>query len=829
MATLIIGNQPDPRVLYQTQYTSVWVKPYYGDAWRYAAYLFPESSTEAAAPSDSEATLSWDYGKYVNLWGDPGATLLPLNIGNWMVRILVHTKYGTYISWIGVVVGESLSETGIDVQTGLPRGEQIIECRGLEYLLERRSVLGTYVGDAENWVYLPRTRDFNTSGSRRETLAGNRSAARNVYSGSYLFSSDGNKWSNLDIIQYLLSAFQPWMAYQSYGQVTYGPQFYIVGQIDSLRYIFEEHRLGGRTIRECLNSLIDRKRGLGWKIMTNGNGPIYIYVYSISQYWIVGNNSVLPANSRQIDVPIHDDRWIQARYRISSMNQVDQIVVESENPIRTCATLRFTDGTLEPAWSKQLDSEFEVDSEEENYFLLAQFIYNNFDAANTFTNTFSPFIDFNEFSELYVSDQTYFSFLIHGGIQGEELRVGYNNLDVDGDGRISKEDLLTFVERETYQTASEEDRATDKYAAVFSEFQVPREWGWYGWSPAVYLNGYVDPSILGSYWVQDIEMHRYLPFVVLGNPISTEKEYMEPFAIVEKPNPVRDMLLALANDGNAPYTYDQAHAVDSSITSSLFTLFAEGDPAEISAEAIYNGLLDNQASFIQLDRAQQLNYPSCSLRMGDSGMKIIVKSETNHVFALNHEGDGSYEKPPQFDYEKLQATVFFNTDMVPRVVIPVWTNTYRDRYGNISGQSSPTGKQIYIQVEGKEVWCVAPNTITGLYEDTTGAEPVIAPTYFRDGAGGVIRDDTNDLRFIAMMAYVWYGQQRASLDMTIQNQLTFFQIGDLIRSTVSGWSHQRIGTCVTTIQRNYQQGTHEVSTGYGELDPTSFTPSPKGI
>lgn len=815
MATIIIGNRPDPSVIYRTQYTSVWVKPYYGDAWRYAAYLFPESSTEAAAPSDSEATLSWDYGKYVNLWGDPGATLLPLNINNWHVAILVHTIYGTYISWIGVAVGESLTETGIDVETGLPRGEQIIECRGLEYLLERRNVVGTYVGDATSWVNIMTTRNFNSSNSRRESLAGNRSAAVNQDSGSYLFSSDGNKWSNLDIINYLLAAFQPWMPYEEYGNITYGPQFYLVGQTDALAYIFEEHRLGGRSVRECLNQLIDRKRGLGWKIVTDGVGPIYIYVYSISQYWVTGNNTYLPANPRQIDVPIHDDRWIQARYRISSMNQVDQIVVESENPIRCCATLRFADGTLEPAWAPQLDAEQEVDTEEYNYFLLAEYLYDNFAIADIYPDGFLTYYEFNQFKE---ADSTLFAFLSTDefGLTPSELLIGYNKLDADGDGYISKPDLLTFVERETYQTATEEERATDKYAAVFSEFQVPREWGWQGWAPFVYYNGSVDISQLGYYWNHDIEMHRYLPFVVLGNPLATEKEYMEPFGFVERPNRTRQILLNLVNGGLSSYTQEQAQAVDSTITESEYAGI-DGEFAPIglvNLSDIYTLLGENPQEFVQLDRAQQLNYPSCSLRMGDSGMKIIVKSEANHVFALNHEEDGSFEKAPVFDYETLQATVFFDTDMTPRVLIPVWTNTYRDRYGNIAGQSSPTGKQIYIQVPGKEVWIAAPNTVTGL----TGTELEL----YNEGLGGVLRDDTNDLRYIAMLAHVWYGQQRASVDMTIQNQLSFFQVGDLIRSTLSGWTFERIGTCVTSITRNYQDGTHSVSTGYGELDPVSF-------
>lgn len=814
MAKVVVNNPVGSNVIYRTQYTSVWVKPYYESRWRYVPYMFPESSTESSAPSDSEATLTWDYGRYVNLWSDPGATLLPLNIGNWIIKIQVHTQYGTYISWIGVVVGESIKETGIDVSTGYPRGEQIIECRGLEYLLERRNVLGTYVGDQTDWVHIPRTRDFNVSNVRRESIAGNRSAFKNSSSGTYLFSSDGNKWSNHDIINYLLAAFQPWMAYMAYGVVSYGPQFILAGQTSALRYIYEEHRLSGRNIRECLNALIDRRRGLGWKIVTNGVGPIYIYVFSLSQYRINGNGQALPQNPVQLDVRIHDDKWIEADYRISSMNQVDQIVVESDVPIRTCATLRFSDFTLEPAWAAKLDYERFMSTEDYNYELLAQHLIDNWDSVNYYGN---DNINFYEFSQYAAANPAPFAFLSTDefGMTPSELLVGYNKLDADGDSYISREDLSTFVQKIAYQLVSEDKRSTDEYAAVFSEFQVPKEWGWQGWAPTVRFDGTVDISNRGYYWNHNVELQRFLPFITKSTELDVEREYVEPFCVIEKPYEPRSFLLALMYGAAAPYTFESAKAVYKDATMNLFTLFETG--GFITWDAINTGLNDNPPEYIQLDKTQQRDLPTCSLRMGDSGMKIIVKSEYNHVFAKGHEAGGTFEKDPVFDYRDINATVFFNTDMTPRVAIPVYVGTYRDEFGDTRGISSPTGKQIYIQVPGKEVWCVAPWTITGL----DGVDPV----YFNEGAAGIIRDDTEDLRSVALMAYVWYGQQRASVTFTIKNQLSYFQVGHLVRSTVSGWSHQRIGTCVTSITRDYQSGTHQVSTGFGELDPTVFVPS----
>lgn len=141
MAFLVVNSPIVTGAVFLSQYTSVWVKPYWTASWQYVPYLFPEDSLEAAAPGDSTARLTWDYGQFRELWGDGSGTLLPINLENYFVSIQVHTYYGTYLAWIGRVVGESMVERGIYTDTGLPRGSQTIECVGLESLLGRRTVL----------------------------------------------------------------------------------------------------------------------------------------------------------------------------------------------------------------------------------------------------------------------------------------------------------------------------------------------------------------------------------------------------------------------------------------------------------------------------------------------------------------------------------------------------------------------------------------------------------------------------------------------------------------------------------------------------------------
>lgn len=816
MATVIVNNPVGSNVIATAEYTSVWAKPYWTAAWQYIPYLIPLRSLESAAPSDSTGEYSWDAGTFLNLWEDAGGTLLPINLENWIIKTQVHTVYGSYISWIGVVVGESYVDEGVYPATGVPRAVQTIECRGLEYLLERRHVIGTYVGTEEEWVYLSRTRTFNKANSRRETLAGNRSAYTNAYSRSFLFGDAEQKWSNLDIIYYLFGAFQPWVPIGNLkGQISYVPLFRLSGQISGLDTIFEEHDLHGMTVRDALNRLIDRRRGFGWKIVTDGVGPIYIHVFSLSQNPIFSDGVSVPANARQVDVPIHDDPAIQATLRISSLSQVDEIVVESDTPVYVMATLGMDNGSLEPAWNPALDSD--LTPEDTDLADLAQALYDSEGFDNDWWGTGNGFISFTELYAFAEENPGLFAFI--GDVSIETVTVALHLLDTDGDSWISPEDLEYLLPAETYQAVEEEERATDRFGAVFSEFQVPKDFTWTGHLPAFTDSGHVitDGSVSGAYWNRDMSMNRFLFLMEPGFAHDVEREYMEPFGLVVKPDRTRDIAVALANAGAAPYTLEQAQAIVTDLSETEFDALAS--TTTILWSDLYTALADNPAQYVQLDRAHQLDYPECSLGLRDSGLGVVVKSEANHVFGLNHFDPTTSEIAPEFDYETLLATVTIQTDIAIRARIPVYASIYEsigaDGSPITTAVQTPTGRQIYIQVPGKHVWFVAPWTVTAL--DGGMLE------FFRDGVSGLLRDDSADIRAIAALAYIWYGQQRASAEFVIANLLPHFAIGDMVRSTISGWFFQQVGTCVTAIECDYQEMRRTVTTGYSEMDPGAFS------
>lgn len=720
---LVISNSFAPSAIISRERYSVWVKREWGDTWQRVPYLIPESSLEAASPGDSSARLRWEYGRYVNLWYHAGGDLLPLNLDHWMVAIEVHSDYGRFVAWIGVIVGQTIRTEGT-TSDGLPVGIQELEARGLEYLLERRRVLGTFVGDGEEWTYLPRTYDFNVAQGRRQRVAGNMNDTDHPDAGCRMFLEDGERWTNYEIIRYLLGCFQPWYPYGTTagGAVSLVPLFYLTGQIDPLRYLYGEYRFHGKSVRECLDQLIDRRRGFGWHIQTDGIGAIYIRVYSLTEFPIVGRTAYIPANPSQGWVPVGWDHAVQVDYNISGLRQVDQIVVESSEPIRVCATLNVDDGSLEAGWSAELEAEYAAE-------------------------------------------------------------------------------------------ADEEARAVDKYSTVFSRLQIPKAYSWADWAPGVSQLGDVTPAGGGSWWHHGKALHRWIPFE-RENVDGGEADYLEPFVVLAKANRTRDLALMLQRDGLAPYNLAGAQAATlPAITEEEFEEISTNDTVITAADLIL-AIAANPPEWFLLDRAQALDLPNCTLTLSDVGLAFEMRSKANHVFGLNWWDPEDSVTSAEFDYAQALATMFWDTDMMLRVVLPVFNAAYTTNLGEVVYEQNPQGRQIHIVVPGAECWVTGTDTVKGVEES--------ALVYHGDGSPAILRNDWEDVWWTAVAAYVWYGTQRGAASLTIQRHAPWFRIGDLIRGTINGYWGERLGTTVTSIERNYSEGVQVIRTGYGELDPEAL-------
>lgn len=724
MATLLIGNGGYSPAVHPRESFSVWVKREWGSGWTRVPYMIPLSFEETVFPNVGQARLRWEYGTYVNKWYHAGGTLLPVNLENWIVKIVVHTVYGNYIGFIGVVIGETMTEEGIDSANGMPTGYQELECADLSVLLKRRRVLGTFVGDGTSWVYLKRTRPVNRALSHYEGRVMNRSEGFNEDAGCYMHEHPGVAWSNGHYAQYLLACFQPWypLGNTAGGVVTLAPLWYLSGQTSALLTIFGEYNFWGRDIFSCLDQLIDRRRGFGAHIQTDGDGPIFLNVYSQSEYPISGLGGYIPANPRQGWVPTGGDHHIQASYQITEMRAVDEIIVESDEPIKVMATLGFDDGSLEKGWTDELQT--------------------------------------------------------------------------------------------AYEAATDDQRVGDLYANVFSRFRVPTTFDMNYWIPAVDDLGNVYLDQAGNWWHHDMGLERFIPIEETGAE-GDEPQYLEPFAVLSTANRTRDLCTMLGEAGAAPYNLAAAQAATNPpITEAEFDSIST-DASSITLSDINAAYAAHPFSWFQVDKALDLGFPSSSMVPGDRGLALYLRSEHQNIFGLNRFfGEGG--RTSLFDYQTLLATVFFRTDEVLRVRLPVWNGSYTDSFGRTVTETNPQGRQILIVAPGEECWVVATNTVKAVNDGVL--------ELWNDGAAEIIRNDVDRLRDIALKAFVWYGTPRATVRLAIGNHLRWFRPGDLIKAA-PGAGH--VGTCVSAISHDCEARTQTVVTAFGELDPEAMS-APSG-
>jgi hypothetical protein len=384
--------------------------------------------------------------------------------------------------------------------------------------------------------------------------------------------------------------------------------------------------------------------------------------------------------------------------------------------------------------------------------------------------------------------------------------LGYDNGSLEPGWTAGKES--------SYRSASEDARASDEYINVYSRHQVPRDFDLSAWVPYVDDFAVVDIGTAGAYWNFDLYCERYLPIEEESN--ATEVEYLEPFALIAKPDRLRDLATQLSEDGNAPYDLEGAQdATNPQMSESEFNDISTDDDS-ITASDIAAYLANATTTYIHLDRAQQFEYPACTFRLADSGLGFFVGSTAPHIFGAN-KFTGSSDIDALFDYRTILATVFFRTDEMLRVRLPVWGGSYVGQNGQNYIETNPQGQQIHIVVPGQECWVAAPQTVTSVDNGVL--------QYYNGGFSGVLRDDSERIWWTALVAYVWYGQQRASAEFTIENNLPWFRIGDLVKATLSGYWWERIGTVVTSITHDSESGSQVVRTAYGEMAPAVATDS----
>lgn len=310
---------------YRVQIRRVWA-----DDWETVDYLEPLMVHQTIAPSVPMATFRYRYGDIKREDKNAFAFYEPLAVVDWYVRVDAISSDGNQLLFVGILSDDEYELHGATTD---PQGDQVITAYGLEHLLDRVSMVGAYV-DGDN--YIGRTPTFNAREQWGGVLSGNRSE---LTGWNAQFSRDGYKWSHLDVICYTLRYFAP-------AALNVG----LSGAWDVLDNLSGVYEFEGLTVRQILEKLIDRRRGLGWKIYTDGDA-VLVYVFTVFEQDVTINGVLYPGNPDTYSQNFDTDREVESvGVAVSHAQLYDRIIVQGAR-VKSCFSLSVESGSLIPDWT----------------------------------------------------------------------------------------------------------------------------------------------------------------------------------------------------------------------------------------------------------------------------------------------------------------------------------------------------------------------------------------------------------------------------------------------------------------------------------------------
>lgn len=376
---------------------AVYLRQRWTDDWTAEPNLFCNWFNFTASPTISSAEFEWRYGEGLRQADEAFGQVERLDRLGWWAKVelvpaaveLEHNPDGTWtashigeeitgtreecfawlrtegllIVWVGMIAEDGDSPEG--ALNFSPAGVQKLLAYGPEFLLERQTIATSYFLDGSDEKRIHRGLTFNDTNRVRpsggvdkrsgDDRPGNRSAVRGG-GNTYLFAGDpatAAGWSSLDIADYLLGYQVP--RDEDYEQIV--PIF--LDADTSLDYLpswdrpaIDQH---GRTLREALNELMDRRRMLGYELryeLVEEVEMFRLYVFSFADEEIVlEEGKKFAANADQVSLDF--DAAVEAadcHLKESATNQYDQVIASGAR-IVCCGTIAGRDLTLAKHWT----------------------------------------------------------------------------------------------------------------------------------------------------------------------------------------------------------------------------------------------------------------------------------------------------------------------------------------------------------------------------------------------------------------------------------------------------------------------------------------------
>ncbi len=313
-------------VIFGAESLLVQVKRRWADDWQTMPYLTPLAAQLSISPDMPRADFMYHYGQIKREDNAEFVDFDPLNLSNWYVRVLIDDQQ----VFVGILMDDRFDLLG--ALNNQPSGDQAMTAYGLEHLLDRASVLGAVTLSGT----ISHTPTFNLVENYGGAVRGNRSDS--LVDGVYLFANNDARWSNLDIIRYVLAH-----------HTDFGFEIDLSGQFDVLADIYGAYWFEGLTVRQVLDKLIDRRRGLGWYVWSDGS-TVSIHVFTVFERDIGLGDVQIPGNPQQVEINADTLDVQEVTISQSESQLYDRIVVQGARA-RTVFTLSLQEGSLNAAWS----------------------------------------------------------------------------------------------------------------------------------------------------------------------------------------------------------------------------------------------------------------------------------------------------------------------------------------------------------------------------------------------------------------------------------------------------------------------------------------------
>lgn len=314
----------------------VFVRENWGDDWQACAHLQPLHGFNRLAPQMSEAKFKWEYGRILETDAAAFAVRDPKDLAGWYVRVDNLYSGGSIPRWYGRFEDEDLDVHGADEY---PQGDQTLKAGGLELDLDRFRISTVKCWQNSATISQETVPAFNRKARRGPGLFGNRSTAVHT-DDVYEFSADGQVWNAKQVADSLLAWNLP----------SGGVPFVLGGQADELAKLQQVWDFKpNTTLRQAFNTLVDPRRGLGWRIRVDEEDNAVIWIFSILDEPVSVGSETLAANTERFAVTLDDAQDVdEALVTLMRSSKYDRVRVQGA-PIIGIGTIAFADSTMELA------------------------------------------------------------------------------------------------------------------------------------------------------------------------------------------------------------------------------------------------------------------------------------------------------------------------------------------------------------------------------------------------------------------------------------------------------------------------------------------------